>query len=281
MTTRLDESLRAARALLAATSDSPDLDARRLLEHVLGVTASHLIVHGADPLNAADAARFDALVARRSAGEPVAYLTGRVGFWTLDLAVDSRVLIPRPDTETLVEAVLDRLDARTPLNVVDLGTGSGAIALALASERPTWRLTATDASSAALACAQANATRLGVANTAFSAGAWYAAIAGRRFDAIVSNPPYIASGDTHLAAPELTHEPQNALVAADHGIADLDTIIAGAPAHLNSSGAIFVEHGADQGEAVRALLAAAGFVGVASIQDLGRNERVSTGRLAG
>lgn len=275
----IDSTLRDARTQLAAISDSPELDARRLLEHVLGVDHAWLIVHARDPLDADIHARFTALLARRTAGEPLAYVTGRVGFWTLDLDVTPDVLIPRPDTETLVEAVLERHDER-PLQVLDLGTGSGAIALALAAERPRWQMTATDASEAALACAAANAKRLRLDNVEFMTGRWYTPLADRRFDIIVSNPPYIAPGDAHLDAPALRHEPSIALVADDDGLADLDRIIGAAATHLSADGALYLEHGADQGAAVRARLSAAGFGDVATARDLGDNDRVSHGHLS-
>lgn len=277
MSSTVDRVLRDARTRLAVISDSPELDARRLLEHVLGVDHAWLIVHAADRLAEAVQTRFAALLARRVAGEPLAYITGRAGFWTLELDVTPDVLIPRPDTETLVEAILDRYDAR-PLQVLDLGTGSGAIALALAAERPRWQITATDASAPALACAAANAKRLGLAHIAFGHGHWYAPVAGQVFDLIVSNPPYIAAGDRHLDAPALRHEPQTALVAAENGLADLEQITMGAASRLNANGALFVEHGADQADAVRARLRAAGFAAVATLKDLGGNARVSHGR---
>ncbi|MES1949863.1 protein methyltransferase [Salinisphaera sp. S4-8] len=267
---------RAAGTRLRGHSDSPDLDAIRLLEHALGVGHSWLLIHAHERVDDAVRARFDTLLARRAAGEPLAYITGHIGFWTLDLAVTPAVLIPRPDTETLVEAVLEHHDAQRR-DVLDLGTGSGAIALALASERNDWRLVATDASAAALACAEANATRLGIETVVFARGPWYGAIGDQRFDIIVSNPPYVAPGDRHLAAPELGHEPEAALVAADNGLADLAKIVAGARDHLNPGGALYLEHGADQGAAVRGLLG--GWANVKTIRDLGGNERVTCARL--
>jgi len=275
----IDATQRAARTRLAAISDSPDLDARRLLEHVLGVNHAWLIVHGNDPLADEAQARFAALLARRAAGEPLAYVTGRIGFWTLELHITPDVLVPRPDTETLVEAVLARHDERA-LQVLDLGTGSGAIALALARERAPWQLTATDTSQAALDCAAANAKRLDLDNVNFVAGGWYAPLADRRFDIIVSNPPYVAPGDVHLDALALKHEPRTALVADNGGLADIDRIIRGAAAHLRADGMLYLEHGADQGAAVRARLTAAGFEGVATARDLGDNDRVGHGCLS-
>lgn len=273
----LAAALRTARERLRTTSDTPDLDARWLAEHALGVGATYLITHADDPLPDDVRTRYDRCVARRAAGEPVAHIVGRVGFWSLDLSVTADVLVPRPDTETLVAAALARLDARAPLEVADLGTGSGAIALALARERPAWRLTATDASDPALAVARDNARALNITNVAFAAGRWFDAIAGRRFDAIVSNPPYVARNDPHLAA--LTHEPAAALVAAEDGLADLAAIARGAPAHLNPNGWLLLEHGADQGAPVRDLLADAGFASAETWRDLGGRERVTGARL--
>jgi len=276
VTNTVDALRRAARTRLAEHSDSPDLDAQRLLEQVLGVDHSWLVVHAHDIVDDAPRRRFDALVARRAAGEPLAYITGTVGFWTLDLGVTPDVLVPRPDTETLVEAVLDAHDS-APHRLLDLGTGSGAIALALASERPAWSITATDASAGALACAQDNATRLGLNQIEFALGRWYEAIGDKRFDIIVSNPPYIAPGDRHLAAAELKHEPHAALVAPANGLADLQRIVAGARDHLDVGGALYLEHGADQGAAVRAMLTT--WSAVKTTPDLGGNERITCARL--
>jgi release factor glutamine methyltransferase len=261
---------------LAGSSDSPDLDARRLLEYLLAVDSAYLIVHGDRELDAGQSVAFDALVARRAAGEPVAYIVGSAGFWTLDLTVSPAVLVPRPDTETLVAAALEQL-SDLPLEIVDLGTGSGAIALALASERPRWRLTATDNDAGALACARANATRLGLDNVRFTCGDWFEPLADQRFDAILSNPPYVACNDSHLR--ELGFEPRAALVAAAHGLADLERIVAGAPAHLKPSGWLMLEHGMDQGETVRGLLHSVGFARVETLADLADRPRVTRGRI--
>ncbi|MES1926517.1 peptide chain release factor N(5)-glutamine methyltransferase [Salinisphaera sp. T31B1] len=264
---------------LAAVSDTPDLEARWLLQHVLGLSDAQLIIAGDRPLAQAEQVHLAECAARRLAGEPLAYVLGRVGFWSLDLAVTPDVLIPRPDTETLVETVLARLPADRPLQIVDLGTGSGAVALALARERPHWRLTATDRSDSALSVARGNAARLGLGHVTFAAGDWFGAIEGRRFQAIVSNPPYIAEGDAHL--PALAHEPLTALVAKDNGMADLATLAAGAAAHLEPGGWLLVEHGLDQGHAARQLFRNGQLSEVATVDDLAGRPRVTVGRRVG
>ena len=198
------------RAALAQSGLVP-VDAQVLLAHVLGVNRAWLIAHAADALDATGAAAFMALAKRRRDGEPVAYLTGTREFWGLALAVTPAVLIPRPETETLVELALARLPADRPIAVLDLGTGSGALALAIAHERPHARVTATDVSPDALAVAEGNARRLGLGNVAFLRSDWYAAVPVGPFDAIVSNPPYVAAGDPHLADGDLRFEPAEAL----------------------------------------------------------------------
>ncbi|HRN62929.1 MAG TPA: peptide chain release factor N(5)-glutamine methyltransferase [Luteimonas sp.] len=268
------------RSLLANARDLPDpAEAELLLAHALGRPRGWLYAHAADPLVAADAVRFEALLARRLAGEPVAYLCGRRGFWTLDLAVTPDTLIPRPETELLVELALARLPVDRDLQLADLGTGSGAIALALASERPRARVAATDASAAALAVAEGNARDAGLANVSFHPGDWFDALPGRRFDLVASNPPYIAEGDPHLAQGDLRHEPALALSSGADGLDAIRAITAAAPAHLLPGGWLLFEHGLAQGEAVRALLHEAGFVDVATHRDLEGRDRVTLGRL--
>jgi len=268
---RLKDALAAAAVLGIAR-----LDAQLLLLHALGqpgTARAWLIAHDDDPLPAALQAQFLALCDRRAAGEPVAYLTGEKEFFGLPLQVDARVLVPRPDTETLVEWSLELLRDRPAPRIVDLGTGSGAIALALQSARRDARVEAVDASPAALEVAAANALRLGLP-VALREAQWLEG-AGR-YDLIVSNPPYVAEADAHL--PGLRHEPRQALVAGADGLDDLRRIVASAPAHLEAGGWLLLEHGWDQAAAVRALLAAAGFTAVASRQDLAGMERCSGGR---
>ncbi|PUA99090.1 [protein release factor]-glutamine N5-methyltransferase [Acidovorax sp. 107] len=257
------------------------IDAQLLLLHTVGrpdAGRAWLLAHDTDALDDAAHARFIALCQRRLGGEPVAYLTGRKEFYGLPLQVDARVLDPRPDTETLVDWALEviappYLNAHAP-RVVDLGTGSGAIALALCSQRADAQVLAVDASADALAVAQANAERLGLA-VQFQQANWLAGVDGR-FDAIVSNPPYIPSADPHLAA--LTHEPLQALASGADGLEDIRTIIAQAPAHLQPGGWLLLEHGHDQADAVQALLTTRGFVQVQSRNDLAGIARCTGGQ---
>lgn len=276
-TVRLDLALRAA----AARLPGPDArhEAEQLLLHVLGRDRAWLFAHGDDPLPASGAATLDAWLARRASGEPLAYLLGRRGFWTLDLQVSPATLIPRPETERLVELALERLPDDRPLRVADLGTGSGAIALALASERPLAQVVATDLSGDALRVAQANAETNRIANVAFRQGSWLAPLAGQRFDLIASNPPYIADGDPHLMQGDLRYEPPAALSSGADGLDAIREIVATTPAYLLPGGWLLLEHGWDQGEAIRALLLAAGFVDVATETDLEQRDRVTLGRV--
>jgi release factor glutamine methyltransferase len=268
----VDALLRKARAQLDA------VDAEWLLAHALGKPRSWLYAHASDAVDATTAQCYATLVRRRSAGEPVAYLTGRRGFWTFELQVTPATLIPRPETELLVELALLRLPVDRPLRIADLGTGSGAIALALASERPRADVLATDASAEALAVAQANARALRIGNLRFCSGDWCAALGGERFDLIASNPPYIARDDPHLRHGDLRHEPAHALASGDDGLDAIRRIAAAAPAHLVADGWLLLEHGHDQGERVRALLQAAAFVEVHTARDLEGRDRVTGGR---
>ncbi|HEL5403962.1 TPA: peptide chain release factor N(5)-glutamine methyltransferase [Stenotrophomonas maltophilia] len=255
-------------------------EAELLLLHVLDRPRSWLFAHATDPLAAADQAAFEALLARRVAGEPVAYLTGRRGFWTLDLEVDPATLIPRPETELLVELALQRLPSGQALQLADLGTGSGAIALALASERPQAQVLATDASQGALAVAARNAARHELGNVRFAEGGydWYAPLQGIRFDLIASNPPYIASDDPHLEQGDLRFEPATALASGVDGLDDIRRIVDGGQAHLRPGGWLLIEHGWDQGAAIRALFETAGFAEVQTVQDLEQRDRITLGR---
>lgn len=264
------------RAALAQSGLLP-VDARALLAHALDRDRAWLIAHADDEIPRVDADAFFALAKRRRDGEPVAYLTGRREFWGLDLRVTSAVLIPRPETETLVEVALERLPSDRPLRVLDLGTGSGAVALAIARERPRAQVLATDVSRDALDVARDNARRLALANVEFLRADWYAGVPSTPFDAIVSNPPYIAAGDPHLAEGDLRFEPRSAQSPGGDGTAALRGIVAGAPARLVAGGVLAVEHGHDQSDIVRRLFDAAGFDRIAVRRDLAGIARVVHG----
>lgn len=277
-TPSLDVLRRDIAARLSQVSDSPDLEARRLLEMATGLTAAQLIIQAHQPATTETITRLEMAVARRLTGEPLAYILGRAGFHAIELTITPDVLVPRPETETLVDATLAHLPADAEHCVADLGTGSGAIALALAHARPRWRIVATDAHGRALACARTNVEQLGLANVTFATGHWFEPLAGARFDAIVSNPPYIDAADPHLSDPALCHEPRHALVAADHGLADITCIAAAASRHLRPGGWLLIEHGHSQGPAVRQRFTAAGLADVATQADLAGNPRVTLGR---
>ncbi len=266
-----------AAALAWARGCLPEGEALPLLAACLQRPPGWLFAHGELPLAADEHARVQAWAARRVAGEPFAYISGRRGFWTLDLEVNAAVLIPREDTETLVQAALARLPAHAASALADLGTGSGAIALALAAERPTARVLATDASVAALDVARANALRLGLA-VEFRAGDWCAALGVERFDLIASNPPYLATDDPHQQQGDLRFEPVSALVSGADGLDALRALCRCAPAHLVAGGWLLLEHGWQQGVAVRGLLRDAGLREVQTLRDAGDRERVSLGR---
>ncbi|WP_110677394.1 peptide chain release factor N(5)-glutamine methyltransferase [Salinicola sp. RZ23] len=271
-----DEALRQAAQRLSA-SPSARLDAEVLLMHAHGVDRTWLYTWGDRELPAASKMRFEVLVERRAAGWPVAYLTGRREFWGLELDTSPATLIPRPDTERLVEAALEVATAAQGA-LLDLGTGTGAIALAFASERPDWRVLGADVEPQAVALASANAARLGLNNARFVTSDWFDALAGERFAIIVSNPPYIDADDPHLGRDDVRFEPRRALVAADAGLADLRALVASAPDHLEPGGWLWLEHGYTQAGAVRALLSAAGYGEITSLTDLGGHDRVSGGR---
>jgi len=255
------------------------LEAELLLVHVLGKPRSWLIAHADDALDDTAASAFDALVQRRRDGEPVAYITGHRGFWTLELEVTPATLIPRPETELLVELALARMTSKA--SVVDLGTGSGAIALAMARECPTASVVATDASADALAIAQRNAAKHGIGNVRFVQGDWLAPLAGERFDLIVSNPPYIEADDPHLGQGDLRFEPATALASGADGLDDIRRIVAQAREHLQPGGWLLMEHGWNQGTAVREVLSAAGYAEVFTAQDLEQRDRISGGVWSG
>ncbi|MCQ6257459.1 peptide chain release factor N(5)-glutamine methyltransferase [Pseudomonas sp. Q11] len=266
------------RAAELPDSPTPRLDAELLLAAALGKSRSFLHTWPERIVPSEAALLFSEYLRRRRGGEPVAYILGQQGFWKLDLEVAPHTLIPRPDTELLVETALALLPA-TPARVLDLGTGSGAIALALASERPAWNVTALDRVLEAVALAERNRQRLDLRNVTVLSSHWFSALGGERFELIISNPPYIAATDPHLAEGDVRFEPASALVAGHDGLDDLRTIIAQAPEHLEAGGWLMLEHGYDQADAVRDLLQTQGFAEVHSRKDLGGHERISLGRL--
>ncbi|WP_323018314.1 peptide chain release factor N(5)-glutamine methyltransferase [Castellaniella sp.] len=262
-----------------AHSPLPHLESRLLWQQVLGVSRTWLITHDADLPDAGQAAAYQALEARRLAGEPIAYILGYREFWGRNFHVSPAVLIPRPDTELLVECGLQAIAGLPSPQVLDLGTGSGIVAISMALDRPDARVRATDCSLAALAVAEMNARALG-AKLLFSHGNWYdSQLGSEQYDLIVSNPPYIDSQDTHLVQGDLRFEPQGALTDGADGLSDLHRIAQGAAAYLRSGGVLCVEHGWDQAAAVRALFQSSGFSDVASLRDLAGIERVTWGRL--
>lgn len=268
--------LAALRGRLGAASPTPTLDAEVLVAHVLGASRSAIAAEPERPLAPEEMLALESLVRRRLEGEPVAYLMGWREFWSLELEVTPDVLVPRPETELVVERALAAIASRERPSVLDLGTGSGAIASAIARERPDADVTATDVSAAALAVAARNAARLALPNLRLLEGSWFGPVSDSRFDLVASNPPYVAAGDPALAA--LAHEPAGALVAGAEGLDALSAIAAAAREHLEPGGTLVLEHGAAQGPAVRALLESAGLVGVGTRRDLAGHERVTEGK---
>ena len=274
--------LRGARRLRASPAGqgpapTPDLDAELLLVHVLGTGRARLRSHPEDVATEAQCQRYLALIERRATGEPLAYVVGTKDFWSLRLTVTPAVLVPRPETELLVERAL-ALRAEEFGRVADLGTGSGAIALALAHERPGWQITATDVSDEALAIARANSESLDLQRVRFLKGSWYEPLVGRTFDLIVSNPPYVAADDPAMLDAALLHEPRGALTPGADSMASLRAIIAGAPDYLERDGWLLLEHGADQAAAVARELVARGLRHVRSHRDLAGHERMTEAR---
>jgi release factor glutamine methyltransferase len=267
------ESVASGARALAAHSDSPRLDAELLLGKVLGLPRSALIARDAEPVAAQCRRAYEDLIARRSRGAPVAYLTGSREFWSLTLEVTPDVLVPRPETETLIERALELKSADEPCAVLDLGTGSGAIALAIAAERPGWQVTGVDISPPALEVAARNARQLGLAHIQWRLGFWFDAVPAERFDLIIANPPYIATADPALAT--LCAEPGIALHAGPTGLEALTAIIAAAPLQLRSRGWLAVEHGATQALEVARLFARRGFAAPRTYPDTFGKSRVT------
>lgn len=266
-------------ALDAARQATDRIEARMLLREVLKQPDAWLLAHDDEPLTAEQAQQYVALVVRRVAGEPIAYITGRREFHGREFVVSPSVLIPRPETELLVDLALQRLPADAPCRVLDLGAGSGCIGITIAAERPQARVTLVDASEEALEIARANAAQWACANTTLLHSDWYSAVGGERYDLIVSNPPYVAEGDAHLQQGDLRFEPRTALVAGGDGLSDLQRIIAQAPRHLRAGGWLLLEHGFDQAVMCAWLLEAAGLQDVFNAPDLAGVPRVSGGHL--
>ncbi len=261
------------------SSDTPKLDVELLLSEVLQVNRTYLYTWPDKSLTDAQETQFKALLAQRVSGKPIAHLLGYRAFWSFDLEVNDKTLIPRPDTELLVETALTLFDDQ-PIDALDLGSGTGAIALALASERPAWKLLGVDRIDDAVALAQRNASKLGITNIRFAEGSWFEPVT-HAFDLIVSNPPYIDPQDQHLSQGDVRFEPLSALVAADSGRADLALIIEQAPGYLNPGGWLVLEHGYDQAEWVAEKLSEQGFSNLKQLKDLGGNMRVSAGQWLG
>ncbi|MBP0939215.1 peptide chain release factor N(5)-glutamine methyltransferase [Pseudomonas alliivorans] len=263
----------------AELPDSPTarLDAELLLAAALGKPRSFLHTWPERIVSTEAALAFSGFLQRRRTGEPVAYILGQQGFWKLDLEVAPHTLIPRPETEMLVEAALELVPAFAPAEVLDMGTGTGAIGLALANDRQQWKITAVDRVPEAVELAERNRQRLQLDNAVVMNSHWFSALEGRQFDLIISNPPYIAETDPHLSAGDVRFEPSSALTAGPDGLDDLRTIIRQAPDHLSPGGWLLLEHGYDQGSAVRELLIRSGFERIQTRRDLGEHERITFG----
>jgi release factor glutamine methyltransferase len=265
----------------AELPDSPTarLDVELLLAAALGKPRSFLHTWPERIVSTEAAQAFDGFLKRRRTGEPVAYILGQQGFWNIDLEVATHTLIPRPETEMLVETALELLPGAIPHRLLDLGTGTGAIALSLAKDRPQWSVTAVDRVDDAVELAERNRQRLQLDNAHVMRSHWFSAVDGQRFDLILSNPPYIASNDPHLVEGDVRFEPSSALVSGTDGLDDLRLIVSQAPAHLEAGGWLLLEHGYDQGPAVRELLSRHGFEQIQTRRDLGEHERITFGRV--
>lgn len=268
---------------LAAVSDSPRLDVEIFLAHILEKSRTYLFTWPEKTLTTAQAQSFETCFQRRLQGEPVAHIVGQREFWSLSFFVDNTTLIPRPDTELLVESALIIFSEDAPEQpraVLDLGTGTGAILLALAHEKKHWNCVGVDKSPAAVALAEKNRVYLQVANAGILQSDWFASLGSNRFDIIVSNPPYIDPADPHLQQGDVRFEPATALVAGNNGLADIEWIAQHSPNYLLPDGWLLIEHGYDQGDAVRELFAGYGFAQVKTLRDFGDNERVTLGQIS-
>lgn len=272
--------LRDAAAQFATVSPTPRLDAELLLSYVLGKDRLYLFSHPEVVLTKIEYQQWQIFIEKRQKKIPIAYLLGQKEFWNLRLEVNEHTLIPRPETEMLVELVLKYCEGgheKLPLQCLDLGTGSGAIALALAKEKSNWKITATDISQEALNVAKRNAHNNNIDNVCFIQSDWFSSIENK-FDIIVSNPPYLTEDDVHLLTEEICHEPRSALVATNNGLADIEKIIQEARDYLNADGYLFLEHGCDQGAAVREVFSCYQYQWAATFQDLSKRDRVTVGK---
>lgn len=273
----IKENLILSAKQLSAVSDTAKLDSELLLAFVLNKPRSYLYTWEDETLSQNKQNTFDRLVARRVKGEPIAHIVGERGFWSLDLTVTVDTLIPRPDTERLVELALEMIPEHEKWNILDMGTGTGAIALSLAKERPLCFITATDQSLAALDIAKQNAKRNNITNIAFVQSDWFAQLKNRQFDMIISNPPYIGDNDPHLQKGDVRFEPLSALASGEDGLNAIRTIIHGSQPYLRHGAALLLEHGYDQAGAVCGLLKEANFKQIRNVKDYGDNPRVSIG----
>lgn len=274
----IEQLLKQATLQLADIHESAQLDAEVLLAHVLEKDRSYLRAWPERTISTEELSRYKTLLTRRAAGEPIAHLTGWREFWSLQLAVTADTLIPRPETEHLVELALEKIPLNTRWQIADLGTGSGAIALAIASERPECTLVATDQSEAALAVARNNAKRLGLNNIEFRQGDWLAPLKEQKFELIVSNPPYIPETDPHLQLGDVRFEPQSALTSGKQGLDDIETIARESRQHLKPGGWLIIEHGYDQGVEARAILESLSYHHVSTGRDLQGQDRLVLGQ---
>jgi len=270
----LEQAIAAGADLLASSSESAKLDAQVLLLHILQKPRSYLFTWPEHALSNEQQSQFNVFLQRRLKGEPVAHITGLREFWSLSLEVNATTLIPRPDTETLVECALN-LAMLDTAKVLDLGTGTGAIALALGCEMPNWQIVAVDRVTEAVALANKNQQRLGINNVDVKQSNWFSALQGERFNLIVTNPPYIEQDDIHLNQGDVRFEPLSALVADDAGMSDIKQIITQSRDYLLSSGYLLIEHGFEQAEAVRHLFKEMAFINIKTVKDFGNNDRVT------
>ena len=274
----ISQSIDQACQLLGNTSTSPRIDAQVLLCHVLQCNTAYLATWPGKNLSASQDRSFNALIRKRLTGMPVAYLIDEKEFWSLKLKVSQDTLIPRPETELLVETVLSMFQREEQLDIIDLGTGTGAIAIALASERPDWKVTATDISGEALAISKHNAERHSIKNITFITSDWFGSLGSQTFDIVISNPPYIAEHDTHLEEGDVRFEPQNALVSGNMGMDDILKITEQSTEHLNDGGWLVMEHGYDQKKLVSDCLHGSGFISITQKNDLSGNPRLTIGQ---